>query len=212
MQFKKFTVNPFYENTYLIHKKGKALLVDPGFTRKNEQQTFIDYVEKHELMLEAVILTHAHVDHILGIEFVIESFGIDVYLSHEDLYLWENAAQQASMFGISLAQPDFTPHALETDEEIEIDTFTFKTLYTPGHSPDHLSFYFKEHNTLIAGDTLFKQGIGRTDLYKGDFSLLEKSIRQKLYVLPKQTDVLPGHGPSTTIGFEKQHNSYVRAG
>lgn len=211
MQFKKFTVNPFYENTYLIHSDEHAILVDPGFTSKNEQQTFISYVEKHDLALQAVILTHAHVDHILGIDFVRQTFDTDVYLSHKDLYLWENASQQASMFGISLEKPNFTPFSLEADDETEIGSFSFKTLFTPGHSPDHLSFYFKKHNTLIAGDTLFKQGIGRTDLYKGDFSLLEKSIRQKLYTLPNETDVLTGHGPATTIGFEKQHNSYVRA-
>jgi len=211
MQFKKFTVNPFYENTYLIHNDNKALLVDPGFTSKSEQKDFIAYIEKQSLALQAVILTHAHVDHILGIEFIRTAFGTDIYLSHKDLYLWENAAQQASMFGISLEQPGFTPVSLEADKEIQIGFFTFKTLFTPGHSPDHLSFYFEENNTLIAGDTLFKQGIGRTDLYKGDFSLLEKSIRQKLYTLPDETEVLPGHGPATTIGFEKGHNSYVRA-
>ena len=206
----KFTVNPFYENTYLIHKEEVALLVDPGFTSKTEQQTFTHYVQEHNLNLQAVVLTHAHVDHILGIDFIMDNYGADVYLSHKDLYLWENAAQQAAMFGISLDQPKITPFCLEADKEVEIGDFKFKTLFTPGHSPDHLSFYFHDQQKLIAGDTLFKQGIGRTDLYKGDFSLLEKSILEKIYTLPDNTEVLPGHGPATTIGFEKQHNSYVR--
>ena len=105
---------------------------------------------------------------------------------------------------------DFTPKPLDEQKSLSIGPFTMDILYTPGHSPDHVSIYFPDDELLIAGDALFRESIGRTDLYKGDFDLLSQSIRNKLYTLPESTKVLPGHGPSTTIGHEKKNNSFVK--
>jgi len=131
-------------------------------------------------------------------------------LSDKDRFLWENFGSQAQMFGISQGGFDFIPEALPESGSFKISLFSFECLYTPGHSPDHISLYFEQDQMLIAGDALFKESIGRTDLYKGDFSLLEKSIKEKLYTLPDEVTVYPGHGPSTTIAHEKHHNPFVK--
>lgn len=206
------TVGPFAENTYLLTKQGDALLIDPGFSRKEEFNKIREELSEEQAELKAVVLTHAHVDHILGLDMVLEAFDLPVYLNDEDRYLWNNISSQAEMFGFRVDPFDFEPEPLRPQERWQLGAFTFEIRYTPGHAPDHVVLYDEEEGVLIAGDTLFKQGIGRTDLYKGDFKLLEKSIREQLYTLPGDTIIYPGHGPQTTIEFEKKENPFVRAG
>ncbi|MEX0845082.1 MAG: MBL fold metallo-hydrolase [Balneolaceae bacterium] len=207
MELHSFEVGPFLENTYLLHKGGQNLLIDPGFSTEPEYQQF---KEKLVGELTAIVLTHAHVDHVLGLSRVLIDFDVSVYLNDEDRFLWENFGSQAQMFGINQGGFDFEPEVLPSKGDIEIGKFEFNCLHTPGHSPDHISLYFGEEQLVIAGDALFKESIGRTDLYKGDFDTLEKSIKEKLYVLPEETTVYPGHGPSTTIGHEKNNNPFVQ--
>ena len=142
---------------------------------------------------------------------MLKDFEAKVYVNTGDLFLWENFGSQATMFGLNQVAFSFTPEALPKDAVFEIGNFAFNCLYTPGHSPDHTSLYFEDEELVIAGDALFKGSIGRTDLYKGDFEVLEKSIQEKIYTLPKNTKVYPGHGPSTSIGFEKENNPFVKA-
>ena len=210
MEIKSFTVGPFSENTYLLEKDGKSVIIDPGFFDPKEYNLFKEELRKTENDLIAVLLTHAHVDHILGLEKVLKDFDIQVYINHSDLYLWNNFSQQAKMFGFNTAGLDFTPEALPEQKNVQIGAFSFDVLYTPGHSPDHVSLYMEANNFVIAGDALFKESIGRTDLYKGDFDLLAQSIKEKLYTLPDGTAVYPGHGPATTVGHEKKHNAFVK--
>ena len=115
------------------------------------------------------------------------------------------------MFGLNQVQFGFDTEPLPADDEFNVAGFDFTCLYTPGHAPDHTSLYFKEEQVVISGDALFRESIGRTDLYKGDFELLKESILKKLYTLPEETIVYPGHGEKTTIGYEKQHNPFVKA-
>lgn len=207
MDIQKFEVGPFLENTYLLTKGDEHLLVDPGFSREPEFQEFKDSVRGE---LKAIVLTHAHVDHVLGLKRTLRNFDSPVFYCKEDRFLWENFGSQSQMFGINQGEFDFVPEHLPTDEVTEIGSFIFKCLYTPGHSPDHLSLYFEEDGVLLAGDALFKESIGRTDLYKGSFEVLEKSIKEKLYTLPEETIVYPGHGPETNIGYEKKNNPFVQ--
>ncbi len=211
MHLQLFTVNPFQQNTFLIIHEGKALLFDAGFADENELKQLRDALQKHKAELAAVVLTHAHIDHVAGLQLVLNHFEVPVYMSHEDLFLWEHAHEQAGMYGIKMEKFGFTPREIRTDTHVEIAGLRMLALFTPGHSPDHLSFYLENEKLLIAGDALFKDSIGRTDLYKGDFNQLASSIREKLYVLPDDTRVLPGHGPETTIGREKSDNQFVRA-
>ena len=206
--FRCFTVNPFQQNTWLAYKDGKALLFDAGFYGASELNQLLNFLEDNNLELKACLLTHAHVDHVLGLHAVLDVFDIPVYLSHEDEYLWENFYAQASFYGFRAQPFDFKP--IDYPAKMDIADMKFDVLKTPGHSPDHVSFHFKEEKTLIAGDVLFNGSIGRTDLYKGDFKTLESVIKNKLYILPDETKVLCGHGPETSIGVEKVQNQFVR--
>ncbi|MEX2479145.1 MAG: MBL fold metallo-hydrolase [Gracilimonas sp.] len=207
MEVQIFEVGPFLENTHLLTEGDQHLLIDPGFAREPEYQKFKDAVQGE---LKAIVLTHAHVDHVLGLNRTLRDFEVPVYLCDKDRFLWKNFGSQAQMFGINQGGFDFQPEVLPSEGEFEIGDFTFTCLFTPGHAPDHVSIHFKSDEIVIAGDALFKESIGRTDLYEGNFEVLEKSIKEKLYTLPDDTTVYPGHGPQTTIGHEKQHNPFIK--
>lgn len=210
MNVNKFTVGPFAENTYLLTEGGQALIIDPGFIDDAEYQNVKKEIDDQNADLIAIVLTHAHVDHVLGLEKVINDFDLPVYLSDRDRYLWNNFGSQAAMFGFTSDGFSFDPDILPVTENWSIGTFLFDVRYTPGHAPDHVSLYSKSDGLVIAGDALFREGIGRTDLYKGDFKVLEKSIQEQLYSLPNDTVVYPGHGEKTTIGHEKKANPFVK--
>jgi glyoxylase-like metal-dependent hydrolase (beta-lactamase superfamily II) len=207
MEVNTFEVGPFLENTYLLSEGEQHLLIDPGFSTEPEYQKFKNTLSGE---LRAIVLTHAHVDHVLGLSRVLRDFEVPVYLCNEDRFLWDNFGSQAQMFGINQGGFDFEPETLPSEGDFNIGDFTFSCLYTPGHAPDHVSLYFESDELVIAGDALFKESIGRTDLYKGSFEVLEKSIKEKLYSLPEGTTVYPGHGPVTTIKHEKKHNPFVK--
>lgn len=209
MDIHSFTVGPFAENTYLLIRDQQAILIDPGFFEEHEFKAFQKKLEETGSELLSVVLTHAHVDHVLGLQKVKDHYEVPVYLSDADRYLWNNYSSQAQMFGFQAEPFNFEPEALGEEEGWTIGPFNFDLLYTPGHSPDHISLYDKETDVLIAGDALFREGIGRTDLYKGNFKVLERSIKEQLYTLPDDTVVYPGHGPKTTIGHEKKQNPFV---
>ncbi len=210
MEIHRFNVGPFAENSYLLIEDDEGLLVDPGFADQQEFRKVQSIVERKEIALNYVLLTHAHVDHALGLHRVLDHYDIPVYLSDKDYYLWNNFESQAQMFGLKARGFDFTPEVLPVSSAWSLGNFRFDLRYTPGHSPDHLSLYLPDENIVIAGDALFKEGIGRTDLYKGSMEVLKKSIQEKLYTLPDDTTVYPGHGPNTTIGHEKESNPFVR--
>lgn len=210
MEIISYTVGPFAENTYLLTEEDEALLVDPGFLEDAEYERTKKHLVDGDYSLIAVVLTHAHVDHVLGLQKVRKDFEVPVYLSDRDRYLWNNFGSQAAMFGFTSDGFSFDPEVLPVTDEWSLGNFSFDVRYTPGHAPDHVSLYSKSDGIVIAGDALFKEGIGRTDLYKGDFKVLEKSIREQLYSLPDNTIVYPGHGPETTIGHEKKANPFVK--
>lgn len=211
MNIKTFAVNAFSQNTYLVYQNGRALLIDAGFEHASEFNQLVDFLREKKLQLKAVLLTHAHIDHVLGLHRVLSRYPLPVYLSHADLWLWENVEMQGNFFGMPLQKFDFTPEPLPANDAITLHGFEIKTLFTPGHSPDHLSLYFPDAGLVVAGDALFQGGIGRTDLYKGNLELLIRSIREKLYTLPDKTLVYPGHGPRTMIVHEKKFNAFVKA-
>lgn len=210
MQVHTFPVGPFQENTYLLVENGQAVVVDPGFFNDSEMNPFRQTLENEGAELKAVLLTHAHVDHALGIRRVLAAWNVPVYLSHKDLFHWENYVSQGALFGFSVEPFDFTPHDISEQSDWQLASLTMDVLHTPGHAPEHMAFYFRQEGVLIAGDTVFREGIGRTDLYMGNFEELERSIRGKIYTLPDDTLLLPGHGPQTTVAHEKQSNMFVR--
>lgn len=210
MELYSFTVGPFAENTYLLANDGDALVIDPGFSNQSELNAVLQKMEEAAASLKAVLLTHAHVDHVLGLHRLLAEHEVPVYLNDSDRFLWNNYASQAQMFGLQARGFDFDPRNLPAQNNWSVASFSFDVLYTPGHAPDHVSLYSREDGFVIAGDTLFREGVGRTDLYKGSMQVLKQSIREKLYTLPDETTVYAGHGPKTTIGHEKQSNPFVR--
>jgi glyoxylase-like metal-dependent hydrolase (beta-lactamase superfamily II) len=210
MHIQRFEVGPFAQNTYLIWEDPKhALLIDAGFSNENEFNTFFEFLATHHIEVDGILLTHAHVDHILGLQRLLQTIDSPVYHFKEESFLWENFEHQARMFGFNAILPSITPLPLTHNQIVKLQNIEIKVLYTPGHAPDHCSFFVEHDRLLLSGDALFKESIGRTDLYKGDLSLLLTSIRQELLLLGDQVKVYPGHGPATTIGHEKLHNPYL---
>ena len=209
MKIESFVVNPFQENTYVLINDGKALIIDPGYFQPTEFKWLLQLLEQEKAVPEAILLTHAHLDHVFGIDLVRNRFDIPVYLHSDDFIFWDHFALMGQKYGFDLKPFDFQPIALSEGKH-SFCGVNFDMLFTPGHAPGHLSFYIPDANTVISGDALFRESIGRTDLQFGDFKVLEHSIRTRLYTLPDDTRVLSGHGPETTIGHEKKHNGFVR--
>lgn len=213
LSFKTFTVNPFQENSYLIVDENKnGVIIDPGFIDNQEKYLFKNFISENQINLEAIWLTHAHLDHLFGVSFVKEFYKIPIFMNRADENLIGISHIIAESYGLKTdpcPDPDFFVN--EGDYLKISEKELFQVIECPGHSPGSICFYNQAESFLIGGDVLFKESIGRTDLPGGDYSQLEKSIKNKLYVLPNETIVLPGHGPSTTIGYEKINNQFVKA-
>ena len=193
-------------NCYLLQKDGEALVIDPG----GDPQTVLQKMQENNLKLQAILLTHAHFDHIGGVETLREKTEAPVYL-HEKESSW---LTDPSLNGSEFFQVGTISTSQSADYSIKpghhkIGSFTFEVFHTPGHSPGSVSFWFDEKDVLFAGDTLFRQGIGRTDLPFGDHETLIQSIQEHILSLPEETTVYPGHGPATQVGEEKRTNSFL---
>jgi glyoxylase-like metal-dependent hydrolase (beta-lactamase superfamily II) len=212
IKVKTFTFNAFSENTYILfdEKTKEAVLIDPGAFTSQERQELQNYVRIEGLKITAIWLTHSHIDHVLGLDWAINEFGIPYLQSAMDVETLRFLPLYAATYGVpNFALPTKEPQLIKEGSLVMIGNHEFSVFETPGHAPGHIALYHPDLG-VIAGDVLFAGSIGRTDLPGGSFPELEKSIREKLYVLPNETRVYPGHGPITTIGQEKRHNPYVR--
>jgi hydroxyacylglutathione hydrolase len=211
MTIKTFTFNPFQENTYLLFDETKeATLIDAGCISDTEKQLLKRFIEDNNLVLKRVINTHLHLDHQFGNKYLSDTFGIQPEACVEDEYLLATVVAQARSFGFTVeeeAQP--LGGYITENQEIKFGNTTLKAIHVPGHSPGSLAFYSEKDGVLFAGDVLFRGSIGRTDLPRGDYATLILSITKKLLLLPDSTVVYCGHGPSTTIGYEKINNPYL---
>lgn len=209
MNIKVFVCNPFQEKTYLLYdESGAAVFVDPGFFNEAEFQEAVSFVNEKNLKPVALLNTHLHLDHCCGNSFVENAWGLQAQVGLADLFLGESLNGQARMFGFSLLVEFSLPTKfLKEGDEVSFGNSSLKVLETPGHSPGSLSFYDSKNGFLFSGDVLFCQGVGRTDLPGGSFEVLDKTIREKLFLLPKETVVFCGHGPETTIEAESENYS-----
>jgi hydroxyacylglutathione hydrolase len=207
MKWKKLTVGPVQENTYIVYNNKKdAIIIDPG----SEGKKIIQNIESLQLKPLAILLTHAHFDHIGAVDEVRENYGLPLYIhKKEQDWLKDTKKNGSAYFGKSIKAKPASHIITDKDSILTIGTFSFDVFTTPGHSPGSISFYSKEANAVFSGDALFAGSIGRTDLYGGDQEVLLKSIHEKLLQLPEETVVLSGHGPETTIGMEMDSNPFL---
>lgn len=207
MIFKHFTAGIYETNNYLIicEKTREAALIDAG---GNYEKT-ISLLKENNAELKYILHTHGHWDHIQGDNKLQKSTGAKVLINKEDEFLVKALEQQLLMHGINPELPPEINGFLEDNQEIQVGELKLKVIHTPGHSPGGVCFLAEK--TLISGDTLFAESVGRTDLPGGSFEVLGNSIKNKLFTLPEDITVYPGHGPSTTIGHEKQNNPYFGA-
>lgn len=212
LQIKSFTFNPFSENTYVLYDETQeCVIIDPGCYDSSEQQELADFIVHKQLKPLKLLNTHCHVDHVFGNLYAAEKWNLQLHMNREDVPVLDSFPKVCQMYGLmGSAQPEPSVF-LEEGDEVKVGNSTLKILFTPGHSPGSICFYSPEQKFVIGGDVLFQGSIGRTDLPGGSFEVLEQSIRTKLYTLPDDVKVYPGHGPHTVIGWEKVNNPFVTA-
>lgn len=208
----KYVVNMVQVNSYLVWDSSKeACIIDPGFMTDKNLTPLRDTIQREGLTLKRSIATHRHFDHYLGAERIEKEFGIIVEIPEKELELLPSMAEQMKQLHIPtitpISEPHLQPLRLEQDGTLRFGNTTFQVLETPGHSPGHVSFYYNGgEGAVFSGDVIFKGGdYGRYDLWGASYDNLMHSLTQNLYLLPSTTIVYPGHGASTTIGYEKEH-------
>jgi len=205
-----FSLNPFQENTYLLwNEKLNAIIIDPGCYFTAEEETLQNFIKEKNLTPVQLINTHCHIDHIFGNKWAAKTFQLELFIHPNEKPIFEFGAASGRMFGLNLDQYKGPLHFFEEGDTINLDEDKLKIILTPGHSPGSVCLYCEAQNFLIGGDVLFYESIGRTDLPGGNHEQLLQSIQEKLFVLPDETIVYPGHGPETTIGHEKKFNPFL---
>lgn len=211
MQIKTFVFNPFYENTLVVSSAEKnAIIFDPGCYEEHELMQVKDYIELEGLSVKAIMNTHCHIDHVLGNKALKEHYGVPLSIPKNEKDVLQAVEAYAPQWGISHYESAKVDAYISEGEEVELDELTFGIIEVPGHSPGSIMFYCEAEKMMIGGDVLFRESIGRTDLPGGNHEALLKNIQEKVYVLPEDVEVYPGHGPTTTIAHEKNNNPFIR--
>ncbi|MEE1946697.1 MBL fold metallo-hydrolase [Pedobacter sp. KR3-3] len=211
ISLQKFTFNPYQENTYVLFDESKeCVIIDPGMYDGSEQNQLASFIKENGLKPVLLLNTHCHIDHVLGNKFVFDNWGLKPQFHQGELYILQAVPGYAPQMGMRYELSPEPETFLPESGTLSFGNSQLELIFAPGHSPAHLCFYAKEDNFLIGGDVLFYQSIGRTDLPGGNHQQLINSIKQQLFVLPNDCEVFPGHGPSTTIGFEKLNNPFLR--
>lgn len=207
MMVRKFLAGPIGTNCYLVENETtkEAVIVDPA----SFPEWLKECVEQEKLRIVAVLLTHAHFDHIMGIDDVLKNYGgMPVYVHQEDVRMLEDPQANLSLdYGMSYSCRGGT--AIRDGQVLNLAGYDFRVIHTPGHTPGGVCYYVESEEVLFSGDTLFQESVGRTDFPGGSASELIRSIKEKLFVLPENTQVYPGHMGTTTIWREKGHNPFV---
>ena len=207
---KFFEFSPVQENTYVLFNEHKqAVIIDPGCYSNAEKQTLQKLVTDNNLDVIQLINTHCHLDHVFGNKWVAETYNLELFVHAEEEKVLAFAPQSGVMYGLPFENYNGPLHFLDAGDEVKVGQDILKVILAPGHSPGSICFYCEAQGFIIGGDVLFRESIGRTDLPLGNHEQLLKSIRDQLFILPDDVVVYPGHGPSTTIGWEKKHNPYL---
>jgi len=211
MEVKAFEFNPIAENTYVLYDDTReCVIIDAGCFYPDEKVELLNFILNNDLVVKHLLNTHLHFDHILGNAFVKEQFDVYPEGNKADNFLLRTMNIQLKMYGFP--RQGRTPRIqtfLKENDVVEFGNQRFVVLEVPGHSPGSIAFYSEENECVFSGDALFRGTIGRTDIARGDHGQLIESIRTKLFTLPLETVVYPGHGPATTIKQEMMHNFFA---
>ena len=210
LKIKLFTFNPFQENTYVLwDETNECVIIDPGCCNQSERDELSEFIANQHLKPVKLLNTHAHIDHILGNNFIAKTYQLGLEMHQADVVTLENGRVSASIFGINYEESPAPSVFLEEGNKIHFGNTELDIVFTPGHSLGSICFISHASKLVIGGDVLFFQSIGRTDLPGGNHEQLLSSIRTKLFTLADDYLVYPGHGPDTTIGFEKANNPFL---
>ncbi|MBK6829764.1 MAG: MBL fold metallo-hydrolase [Flavobacteriales bacterium] len=206
----QFTFNPFQENTYVVHDGSQAILFDPGCWNTTEERELEAWFRDNALTPVRLVLTHAHIDHVFGCAWAHKTYRLLPELHRADLVLLKAAPRQGHLYGVHCEPCPEPEHFIAPGDTIALGSEELKVLFVPGHAPGHIAIFSEKERFVIAGDVLFRDSIGRTDLPGGDMDTLLRSIREQLFPLGDDVTVHCGHGPETTIGREKKKNPFLR--
>lgn len=210
LQLHSATFNAFSENTYIIYNEDKACwIVDPGMSDASEHAAFNDFIAQQGLKPQGVINTHAHIDHILGVQAMMDKYDIGFALHPLEGPVLAGAKGAAMLFGVRLDAIPQPTQVIRDGQKLMLGNDAVEVRLAPGHSPGSVIFYYAEGGWAIGGDVLFSGSIGRTDLPGGNHEQLLTSIREQVFTLPDETVVYPGHGPETTVEEERRSNPFL---
>jgi glyoxylase-like metal-dependent hydrolase (beta-lactamase superfamily II) len=205
------TFNAFSENTYIIYnEEGLCWIIDPGMYYQEEIDELTNFITQQGLKPQAVVNTHAHIDHIFGVQAMMDQYGIPFFLHPLEAPVLAGAKGSAMLFGFQFAGAPAPTDTLKEGSILSLGTDTVEVRLVPGHSPGSVIFYHAAGGWAVGGDVLFAGSIGRTDLPGGNHATLLDSIRTQVFTLPDSTVVHPGHGPATTVGEERRTNPFLR--
>jgi glyoxylase-like metal-dependent hydrolase (beta-lactamase superfamily II) len=210
ISIKSFVFNSFQTNTYILSDDTReCLIIDAACEDDYEKSILSGFIESNKLHPARLIYTHCHIDHTLGNTYVSEKYGLEPEVHQDGKLFWETAREFSSVFNVNYDKPMYPKKFLKDGDLIAFGTSSLQVLYTPGHADGSICLWNREQKFVIVGDVLFYGSIGRTDLPTGDYDKLMKSLWDKLFSLADETVVYPGHGPATTIGFEKINNPFI---
>ena len=206
-----FVFSPFRENTYLIWDDVTNIgaVIDPGCSTPLEEHTLTEAIELNKINLKFLMNTHIHIDHIFGNRYILDNYDVELIYPRGDEHLIETMKDEALKYNFLLNDFRKADSYFEDIDELKIGELTCKPIFTPGHTPAEYCLYFPEYKSCFAGDVLFEESIGRTDLWGGDLDVLIHSIENKLFTLPDDTIIYSGHGATTTIEHEKDFNPFI---
>lgn len=210
IQIRHFIFSAFSENTYILNDETKeAVIIDPGCNTSDEKKRLTDFIEKEDLKVVKLLNTHCHIDHVLGNQFVKDTYGVELYMHKLDVPTLNANPMIAAMYGIQPFIPSEPDVFVDEGDTITFGDSSLEIIFVPGHAPGHIAFVHREQKFTISGDVLFLEGIGRYDFPNSSYQDLMRSIKEKMFALGDDMEVYCGHGPKTTIGHEKKHNPFL---
>ena len=210
-QIKVFTFNPVQENTYILYnEQNECIIIDPGCYFDAEKEELKSFISLHKLQPKILLNTHCHLDHVFGNKFIAEEYNLTLNTHLLEKEILEMAPASGLMFNLPFDNYQGEVIYLKEGDVVSLGNDQLEVMHAPGHSPGSICFYCEKQHFIIGGDVLFQRSIGRTDLPYGDQEELLRNIKGKLFKLPADVQVYPGHGDATTIGYEIKENPYLK--